>query len=411
MVKNGGSGGFELGFRPVKKVFSAFLFLIGLSFAIIILSTIWYGFTRGQLPSIIVIALEKVHLDKPIVSLVGFIYNIATARYENVNTGFAGTTTTVQADIGINVKDFAPNKDTVALNEPILARATIEVVKTPQDKEIRLDFSNACYLQDYTDSNAPGQVIVSPINKIITNQENYVFPVRCEFPQGFTNVGNYSLTDITQKTTVTRTSDFKKIRFTPSFNYVQEIDWQPFTKYVYESTDTVMNPTWDLSDGPASLRVGSEESQPFYSNDQHELYVYLTSNWPGSIKAVNSLQLALPNDMELLTDDKFCDFVSSGNGYILKAPVLEKTKIDCGSKDVIEKIKMYIPIVQSSITFDQCIKDYKGEFKFTCPFVVRNAEKISSRTQINVKANYIYEMEETNSITLVNTGTNQGVPT
>ena len=393
----------QIAFSPIKFFFRLLATLVALLIALIIISTIWYGFTRGELPEQIRIGLEKVNLDKPVVSAVNFIYNIATGRYEEVDTGFSGTTRTVEETIGINIKDFKPNKDSIGLNEPVLARATVEIIKTPENKEINLDFSEACYLEDYTDLESPREVIANPTEKRITNQENYVFPVRCEFPQGFSEIGAYYGTDVTKKTEIKKTSDLKKLRFMPRFSYAQEIDWQPFTKSIYESSDKTTNPTWDLSEGPASLRIGSKESQPFYAEEQHELEVYLESNWPGNIKLVKAIRLEVPNDIELLTDNKFCDFVSSGNGYILKAPALEETAIDCSSKSGRERIKMLIPRVQSDITFDECIKTYKNEFKFSCPFLVKNAEQIASRTQINIKANYIYEMQGTSSITLVDT--------
>ena len=114
--------------------------------------------------------------------------------------------------------------------------------------------------------------------------------------------------------------------------------------------------------------------------------------------------IGLTEEIELLTDNKFCDFALTSYGYVLKAPALEETKIDCSSSSTLEKLKALTPF-KSDVTIDQCIKQYKSEFKFSCPFIVTSAEQIASRTQVNVKASYIYEMSDANTITIVDSET------
>lgn len=412
MVDKGNSSsglgkGFQFGFGPVKKVIYILGLGIGFFVAYLLISGIWYGFTTGQAPKYLLTQLEKVGLSDIFVTVVDKVYLWSSGRIytEQDVAGFSGTTRTVEETFGIEIQEFVPDKKIYQLNEPVLARALVKVIKTPKDEDISLDFTNACYLEDYTDIETPKEVIVNPTEKIITNQENFIFPVRCEFSQGYSEMKAYGESSvgktITDKATsvTAKTSDLKRLRFTPKFSYSQFIGWQPFIKDEYEPDDKIREPNWDVSEGPALLRVGSDESQPFYKNDQHELRIILTKNWPGSIKSLNSVEIGLTEGIELLIDNEFCDFTKSSYGYVLKAPALEETKIDCSSDITLAKLKALTPF-KSDVTIDQCIKQYKSEFKFSCPFIVTSAEQIASRTQINVKASYIYEMSKANTLTV-----------
>lgn len=400
--------GFHWGFGPVRRIFNILGLGIGLYLAYLVISGMWYGVTVGQAPKYLITQVEIVGLKPAFVWLVDTVHSVSSGNIYTQQdvAGFSGTTRIVKDIFGIEIQEFVPNKKIYQLNEPVLARALVKVIKTPADKEISLDFTNACYLEDYTNLETPREVVVNPTEKIITNQENFIFPVRCEFSQGYSQVGQYysgatSIATVKEKTSVEKTSDLKILRFTPKFSYSQEIGWQPFIKSMYEPDDKIREPTWDVSDGPALLRVGSDESQPFYTSDQHELRIILTKNWPGSIKSLNNVEIESTEGIELLTDNKFCDFARSGNGYVLKAPALEQTKIDCSSSSTLEKLKALTPF-KSDVTIDQCIKQYKSEFKFACPFVVTSAEQIASKTQVNVRVSYIYEMSDANTITITN---------
>ncbi|MBS3163329.1 hypothetical protein J4427_01430 [Candidatus Woesearchaeota archaeon] len=408
--REGAGGGFSLGFGIVRRIIKFLGFFAGLFVAYIVLSIIWSAFITGQIPEYAAVGLERIGLLDFAVNAADKIYSISSGNiYKEENAvGFSGTTRTVKEAFGIEIQEFAPDKKVYQLNEPIRARALVKVIKTPEDEDISLDFRDACYLEDYTDIETPKEVVVNPEDRIITNQENYIFPVWCEFKHGFSEILYYSgATDVEavkEKTSIKKTSDLKVLRFTPRFSYSQFIGWQPFIKETYEPDDKIREPTWDVSEGPASLRVGSDESQPFYKNDQHELKIILTKNWPGSIKSLNSVVIGLTEGIELLTDNKFCDFALTSYGYVLKAPALEETKIDCSSSSTLEKLKALTPF-KSDVTIDQCIKQYKSEFKFSCPFIVTSAEQIASRTQVNVKASYIYEMSDANTITIVDSET------
>lgn len=403
-IKNYVSSGVSIGLSPLRFLLKIVSLTIGLLFAFLFLSTIYFGVTTGELPERLLIALETINLDKPVLSGIEFIYNIATAQYvKEDQIGYVGTTRKVEEKVGISIKDFKSRDNNVRLNEPILATAQIEISKAPEDQNILLKFEDACYLEDYTEQARETRVI--PETELISaGMNNFIFSARCEFPQGFSELESYGPNELVNKTETTdvkKTSDLKVLRLNPKFTYEQVIVWLPYTKERYVSGEKTRTPSWDLSVGPASLRIGSSDSQPFYMNDQHDLYVYLESNWPGDIKEINNLELNIPDNIELLTDSKYCDFKRTGNSYQLSSMILQKTKIDCNSKDALEGLKSIWPGRTTDVTVEECINKYKKKFEFSCPFILNDAERVESQTPIKVRASYIYEMRAINSITLL----------
>lgn len=411
----------DIAFAPIKWIARLIIWAGALLIFLVSFSIIYYGFFgQGQLPERITLGLEKVNLDKPVLSGVDFIYSIASGKYWTQDITPIGTTKEEQVEIGMKINNFKPIENVISLKQPVTATAQIEVSQAPEDKSILLNFRNACYLEDYTDLESPKEAFVSKEEKVIVaGQDNFIFSVICDFPKGFDELLVIELGD-KGKLVENSGSDIKTLRLTPSFVYEQKIDWQPFTKYQYSTDDKkgqdIIN--WGQSTGPISLRIGSDESQPFYINDQHMLKVILRYNWPGEIKGINDITIENPGDIELLTSDRICDFERYGNKYKLKYPVLQDTKIDCSSKEIRKTIvseiasASWMPDIAKTlvgkyaknpqeITYDECIKIYKNEFQFSCPFVVTNAERKAARTQLSVTANYIYEMSATSSVNLV----------
>ena len=412
-------------FKPFRWFFMIILWAIAILFTFLIIWAMFSLITQGQLDQRILITLQTLNIDKPIVKGLDFIVSITSGKYltEQTQIGFAGTTTEIEEKIGINIRDFKPRESTVTLKRPILATALVEISKTPANQPIFLNFRDACYLQDYTEAQKETIVIPPTEKQIVAEQEGTVFQVRCEFPEGFNEIepyGGKSTTETAGKiisertlgiisqekaqaaTSISKDYDLKRLRLIPLFRYSQKIAWHPFTKELYSSSDKPMNPTWDVSNGPISLRIGSDESQPFYTNDEHMLYVYLSSNWPGQIKELTDIQIEAQNNMQILDNNQFCDFKRVGNVYKLTDEAKKKTKIDCTSKDTLLALAGVEAGRTSALTYDECIQKYKSEFKFSCPFVVTDAEKVASRTQLGVSANYIYEMQATTSITVLN---------
>ncbi|MDD5650352.1 MAG: hypothetical protein PHF86_08050 [Candidatus Nanoarchaeia archaeon] len=400
------SKGVSISFWPIRLLFKILAYAVALLIAFILIVTIYSGLTTGQLPERVLVSLQTLNIDKPVLNAVDFIYNIATAKYvEEGQIGYVGTTKTVEEKIGINIRDFKPRSKNAQLNEPILATGQIEITKASDDQDINLKFNKACYLQDYTDLETPRQTIITPIQQIVNKgMSNFVFSVRCEFPQGFSEVEPIYVTTVSEKTTMAKTYDLKVLRFNPEFTYEQKITWLPYTKNKYVNGDQTRTPTWDVSLGPASLRIGSSDSQPFYSNDQHDLLVYVESNWPGDIKEINNIELQIPDNIQLLTDNKYCDFKRNGNTYELSTPVLQETKLDCTSKKTLNELKNFWAGRTTDLTVEECINKYKKKFEFSCPFTILDAEQVESQTPISVRANYIYEMQATSSMTLLNSG-------
>lgn len=259
-------------FKPITLTFKMIAWVLSILVFLYISIVIYYGFIgQGQLDQRILIGLESVNLDKPFVSAVGFLRSIATGEYwtQPTQIGFAGTTTEVEEKIGISISDFKPRESTVTLKRPILATALIQISKTPANKPIFLNFRDACYLQDYTE--AQKETIVIPTEKqIVAEQEGTVFQVRCEFPEGFSEIEPYGGKSTTEtagtaiskaslgivskekaqeKTSISKDYDLKRLRLIPLFRYNQKISWQPFTKETYSSSDKPMSPTWDVSNG------------------------------------------------------------------------------------------------------------------------------------------------------------------
>ena len=399
------------GFKPVEIFFRILLLTISLLLVIFFSVTIYYGFIgKGQLPERALIVLEQVNLAKPAASVVSFLGNIARGDYwTQTEVSTIGATKEEQEIIGMKINNFKPRENIISLNQPITATAQIEVSQASEDKDIVLDFRNACYLEDYTDTTPQRDVIVTPQQMLIySGQSNFIFSARCDFYEGFDESNS--------------SQDLKVLRLMPSFAYEQKIDWQPFTENRYTKNENVPGViNWGLSTGPASFRIGSDESQPFYANTEHMFYAILKYNWPGNLKNINNLEINLPQDIEFLTDDQICDFERYGNSYRLKSSILQDTKIDCSSKEVLKNIVSKIPSRSwmpdfiknnlkayagnpQAITYKNCIDIYKNEFQFSCPFIVIGAESKASQTQITAKVNYIYEMSATSSISLVASG-------
>ncbi|MBU0929938.1 MAG: hypothetical protein KJ623_02605 [Nanoarchaeota archaeon] len=410
-------------FVPIRIFLRIVAIIIAILIFIFITSTLYYGFIgKGQIPERILVGLESVNLDKPVLNAVDFLYGIASGSYATqTEVSTIGATKEEQEIIGMKINNFKARKSVVSLKEPITATAQIEVSQASEDKDIVLDFRNACYLEDYTDGEVPKEAIVTPQQMpIYVGQNNFIFSARCDFKDGFDVISSTKITENSEL--VSTTTDLRILRLMPSFVYEQKIDWQPFTENRYTKNENVPGViNWGLSTGPASFRIGSDESQPFYANTEHMFYAILKYNWPGNLKNINNLEINLPQDIEFMTDDQICDFERYGNSYRLKSSILQDTKIDCSSKEVLKNIVSKIPSRSwmpdfiknnlkayagnpQAITYKNCIDIYKNEFQFSCPFIVIGAESKASQTQITAKVNYIYEMSATSSISLVASG-------
>ncbi len=393
-------------FDPIRKsllpaqwgiflIFKIIGWVLGIFIFVSIVIFIGNGIAKGELIDNIQIKLEEWGLSVPLTRFFDRYYSIlswesALSPEEDV-FGFQGSTETEESDFGLDIESFTPRESVVSTNEPILTRSKIKVGEIPEDKQIELNFENACFLE--LDSDNFVTYDADPARALIMEgMEGRIFTVLCEF-EGVSDdyVGFLG----------TREYDTKKIRFLPKFHYNnQKVSWYPLIKDVYSSGDEVSEPTWNVKKGPASLRLGSSESQPFYVDESgYVLYVNLKVDWQGDIKEIKNIELDTGDSIRLNTDSNFCDFKFSNGIYILKSEVLDEANIDCTNKDNLKAYAKRIGVPYLSTT--DCLEKLKNEFTFECPFVVNNAESRISQTRVTANADYVFEMIRTTGIKVV----------
>ncbi len=299
-----------------------------------------------------------------------------------------------QENFGIFVTQFKPMQGVVYPNQPVYLTATLSVEKIPEEKVITLDFSKACYVENYT-----GAITVEPKQLMVDHTwEGSTQTVSCTFENGFQLEEDKSEGSVI-------------VRFIPTFFYSQTVVWQPYAKSFHEPTDKPLQPSYGSSKGPIEIVLGSQNSQPFYSDMNYVLYLKVKSDWDGGLKEIKDLKLFVPSGVELEVNSPGCNFIKVGGYYTLTNDALEKTNVDCSalkalSAELLVHINnvirgKYGTLSKKVPSYRECVEQYKKEFTYFCPFRVYTTEMQPSKIQFKAEVDYVYQLHKPTIVDII----------
>ncbi|MDD5133074.1 MAG: hypothetical protein PHD81_02910 [Candidatus Nanoarchaeia archaeon] len=299
-----------------------------------------------------------------------------------------GPTDTVEETINLKIEEFKATPQDVDIGQPVIARAVIKA-QAPVNKDITLDFTDSCFLSNYS---GPITITVAdPKNPNDFSKQRFIpegrsdsFSVSCKFLNGL------------------QTKQIAKLRLQPTFIYNQEVSWRVLAKGEYEMNDVSIPSTWGESKGPEIITFGSFDNQPFYTEEAHLLDIKLSQNlaWNGFIKEIMDIEINVPREARLLTQEVDCHFQDAGyNTYAIKYSALEKANIDCNNLEILKALGNSLR--RPSMNTDDCLLAIKRQFEFTCPFqfsgiITKNAEEYPFKAIVKYK----YQLNEAATVNI-----------